>query len=154
MEVLPTPGPGGPTSGQDAPSVPERSGAQNELNRRLADLEFRLDALGERLGGLETTVRVAVAEEVQAATGEMRRAITELGRRLVQDLPHELRRHRDAIVAELRPPPPPPAPPPAVPELAEEPPRVEVDEATVPVASDPPEDADRRRASRRRRRHG
>ena len=90
MDVLPTP--------------------DQELGWRLAQVEDRLEALSERLGRLETSLRQAVADEVHGATAELRRAISELGRRLVQDLPAQLARHRDAIVAELRPPPPPPAP--------------------------------------------
>src|SRR5918997_6922165 len=105
MELLQAPGP----TGDDA------------LAGWLAEGEGRLTAIDARLALLETSLRPAVAEEVQAATAELRRAITELGRRLVQDLPHELSRHRDAIVAELRPPAPPPAPPaPPEPDVEEE----------------------------------
>ena len=131
---------GGPSSGAE------------ELDWRLAGLEGRLDAISERVERLESTVRSAVAEEVRAATDDLRRTITQLGRLLVKDLPHELPRHRDAIVAELRPPPPPdPEPePPAPTEL--EPPDIEEPEvATVPPS---PDAAERRRASRLRRRHG
>jgi hypothetical protein len=91
MDVLPTP--------------------DQDLGWRLARLEDRLEGISERLGRLETSLRDAVAGEVHGATAELRRAISELGRRLVQDLPAELARHRDAIVAELRPPPSPPSPP-------------------------------------------
>jgi hypothetical protein len=145
MDVLPTP--------------------DQELGWRLARVEDRLEGISERLGRLETSLRDAVAGEVHGATAELRRAISELGRRLVQDLPTELARHRDAIVAELRPPPPPPphAAPPAPPDVdidvdAEAP----ADRAPEPddvagegvVATDTPEAAERRRASRRRRRQG
>lgn len=132
MDVLPTP--------------------DQELDWRLAGVEERLEAISERLGRLEVTLRDAVADEVHGATAELRRAISELGRRLVQDLPTQLARHRDAIVAELRPPPPPPAPP-APADPAE--PSVDVD-ATEPAADvdvdETPEAAERRRVSRRRRR--
>lgn len=116
-----------------------------DLSWRLAGVEDRLDAISERLGRLESTVRSAVADEVGGATAELRRAITELGRRLVQDLPHELARHRDAIVAELRVPVPPAAPP-----VAEPPPEPETGDE-VPVADSPDADDGGRRAHRLRR---
>ncbi len=127
---------------------------EHDLAWRLANVENRLDAISERLGRIESSLRGAVAEEVQTATAELRRAMSELGRRLVQDLPHELARHRDAIVAELRPPPPPPPlpdfePPPEEPEAlvaAEDPSR----EAAVTEMSETPE----RRRARLRRRQG
>jgi len=75
---------------------------EQDLAWRLANIERRLEGISDRLGGLESSLRAAVAEEGRGATAELRRAISELGRRLVQDLPHELARHRDAIVAELR----------------------------------------------------
>lgn len=131
----------------DGPPTPEQ-----DVASRLTAVETQLGQIDHRLGQLETSLRAAVADEVQGATAELRRAISELGRRLVQDLPHELRRHRDAIVAELRPPPPPPTPatetePLPDPSVAvEEPEEVAVvDEATV----DP---AERRRGHRLRRR--
>ena len=166
MEVPPTPAPGpsGPLSGGQGPSGPLSGGqgpsgpwsGQHDVVRRLADVERQLEALGQRVGDLEASLHEAVAEEVRGGTAELRRAITELGRRLVQDLPHELARHRDTIVAELRPPPPPP-PPPVEPEEPLPAPEAEVDEMTeVAVATvvDTPEMAARRRASRLRRRHG
>jgi len=132
MDVLPTP--------------------DQELDWRLAGVEERLEAISERLGRLEVALRDAVAEEVHGATAELRHAISELGRRLVQDLPSQLARHRDAIVAELRPPPPPPTPPPPA-DPAE--PAVDVDatdsEGDVDM-DETPETAERRRVSRRRRR--
>jgi hypothetical protein len=136
MEVLPTP--------------------DQELDWRLAGVEERLEAISERLGRLEVALRDAVAEEVHEATAELRHAISELGRRLVQDLPSQLARHRDAIVAELRPPPPPPPPPPAPPPPADPAePAVDVDatdsEGEVDM-DETPEAAERRRVSRRRRR--
>lgn len=137
MEVLPTP--------------------DQELGRRLAGVEDRLDAISERLGRLELSLADTVAAEVHEATAELRRVISELGRRLVQDLPTQLARHRDLIVAEVRaaaPPPPPPAPVPQTePDATVEPepeqePEVVVDGAAAAAAAV----ADRRRASRLRRR--
>jgi len=140
---------------------------EEDLAWRLANVENRLEGISERLGRLESSVRGAVAAEVQGATAELRRAMSELGRRLVQDLPHELARHRDAIVdaivAELRPAAPPPAPAPATPDLESElalpadPPAA----AVAPMAADDavpapgePEAAGRPRAHRLRRRQG
>ena len=143
MEVVPTPD-------------PRPLGRDDQVAWQLAGLERRVEALNERLGRLEVSLRDSVAEEVRGATDELRRAMTELGRRLVQDLPHELRRHRDAIVAELRPPPPPPPPPPE-PEVEEPPAVAERFEPGPPPAPEPPETPEqvaRRRASRLRRRHG
>ncbi len=116
----------------------------------LAEVESRLAGIDARLAVLETSLRPAVAEEVQGATAELRRAMTELGRRLVQDLPHELARHRDAIVAELRP--PAPSAPPAV--ASDDDQATEAGEpATASVAGPGADDVDAgRRATRRRRR--
>lgn len=140
MDVLPTP--------------------EQELGWRMAGLETRMEAISERLGRLEVSLRDGITLEVSEATTELRRAISELGRRLVQDLPTELARHRDAIVAELlaelRPPPAPvelpdPAPPTIVDgELSQTAPAV----PDHIGAADSPEAAERRRASRRRRRQG
>ena len=130
----------------------ESAGGAEELDWRLAGLEGRLDAISERVERLESTVRSAVAEEVRGATDDLRRTIAQLGRLLVKDLPQELTRHRDAIVAELRPPPPPepePEPPAAVDLEPED--LAEPEAATVPPS---PDAAERRRASRLRRRHG
>jgi len=135
--------------------TPEQAPSSGEL--QLARMERRLAAIDERLGRLESALRPTVAEEVQGATAELRRAITELGRRLVQDLPHELARHRDAIVAELRLPSPPVTPPPPAPDLAEGDPVMDARAATAPESTEPPgspEPADRRRGPRRRRRRG
>lgn len=123
-------------------------------DQHLAGLERRLAAIDERLGRLESALRPTVAEEVHGATAELRRAITELGRRLVQDLPHELARHRDVIVAELRPPPPSAGPLPPAPDFEEAPPVPASPATMAPESTDPPEPADKRRALRRRRRHG
>lgn len=139
----------------DVPPEPEQ-----DLGWRLASVESRLDAISERLGRLELTLRDGITEDVHDATAELRRAISELGRRLVQDLPSELARHRDAIVSELRPPPPAPAPepepePPTVEPPTIEPPTVDGGLHEAGAAGDEgTEAAERRRASRRRRRQG
>jgi hypothetical protein len=124
---------------------------------RLAGLEVRLDALSERLGRLESTLQAAVAQEVGAAAQDLRHTISELGRRLAQDLPSELARHRDTIRKEIRaalPPPPPEPPPPPPPPPAE----VAFPDAAGPVNAAPeaaePERAEARRAHRLRRRQG
>src|SRR5215213_3238395 len=113
MELLPTPdnavSPGASEHGDGA--VPVAPGP--DLAERLAAVEHRLEVMNDRLARVEATLGPTVAQEVKGATSELARAITELGRRLALDLPHELRRHRDVIVSELRPPPPPPPPPPA-----------------------------------------
>src|SRR5215212_6189642 len=113
MELLPTPDNGGAL-----PVAP-----RPDLAERLAAVERRLEAMSDRLASVEASLGPTVAHEVKGATTELARAITELGRRLALDLPHELRRHRDAIVSDLRPPPPPPPPPP---------PATEFDDATGP----------------------
>src|SRR5687767_7887005 len=117
MELLPTPETGlsavAPEHGGGAPPVAPRP----DLAERLAAVERRLDAINDRLARVEASLGPTVAQEVKGATSELARAITELGRRLALDLPHELRRHRDVIVSELRPPPPPPPPPPPAPEV-------------------------------------
>ena len=143
---------------------PSSSGADAELDWRLAGLEGRLDAISERVERLESSLRTVVSEEVQAATADLRRVINELGRRLVKDLPQELARHRDTMVAqllvELRPPPP-PEPEPVEPDESGDP--VDAEPALAEAEADPvpasvpsrPETAEqRRRASRLRRRHG
>ena len=145
MELLPTPDTGGAAPAAAEPDVAER----------LAGVERRLDMLNDRLAELEASLAPTVAHEIQAATADVARALTELGRRLALDLPHELRRHRDAIVDELRPPPPPPpppAPPPPVPELEEAP--VLAAAAAPDEPDDAPDTGERRRGPRRRRRHG
>ena len=137
----------------------EQSGAE-ELDWRLAGLEGRLDAISERVERLESTIRSSVAEEVRASTDDLRRTISQLGRLLVKDLPQELARHRDAIVAELRPPPPLEPEPEPEPELEPEPvapepePPMAVDLEPVVAEENEAAAVERRRASRRRRRHG
>lgn len=156
MELLPAPETGGvsavaPEHGGGSPVAPEP-----DLGERLAAVERRLEAMSDRLARVEAGLGPTVAHEVKGATSELARAITELGRRLALDLPHELRRHRDVIVSELRPPPPPPPPPPAP----------EVDDTAVvddpqDAGADPDDDDDgtagpagKRRVPRRRRRQG
>lgn len=145
MELLPTPDPGG------AAPAPADTG----LIEWLDAVERRLASLDDRLTRLEAALGPMVAEEIQGATAELARAVTELGRRLALDLPHELRRHRDAIVTELRPPPPPPPAPPPPPEFDEPPvvaaPAPAADEGASAGAGD---DGERRRTARRRRRQG
>ena len=136
----------------EPPPTPEHGPSSGEL--QLARMERRLAAIDDRLGRLESALRPTVAEEVQGATAEFRRAITELGRRLVQDLPHELARHRDAIVADLRLPPPPVAPPPPEPDFEQADPVMAAPAPTAPANTEPPEPADRQRGPRRRRRRG
>jgi hypothetical protein len=111
-----------------------------ELRQRLAGAENRLDPIGERLGRLELPLGDTVA---------------------VQDLPSQLARHRDLIVAEVRAaaaPAPPPSPSPAPPTTEvgikvdgppypEPEPDIEVDGSRVATAV-----AERRRADRLRRR--
>ena len=83
----------------------------------LADLRARVEALGTEI---PAAVHVAAAAEVQAASGELRHTVSELGRLLVRDLgklSQILAQHRDAILDELRGPgspadPAPPTPPP------------------------------------------
>lgn len=82
------------------------------LEAGVADMAERLDALAV---SLEASVRLAVSQEVQAASGELRHTVAELGRLLVRDLgklSKILSDHRDAILAELRAPGPssPPGP--------------------------------------------
>jgi len=144
MELLPTPETGGA-----APVAP-----RPDLAERLAAVERRLESIDDRLGRVEAGLGPTVAQEVKGATAELARAITELGRRLAMDLPHELRRHRDAIVSELRPPPPPPPPPPEPEILDTTPPADPHDtDADLDGADDTPAEG-RRRVARRRRRSG
>jgi hypothetical protein len=160
MEVLPTADQDLATPGQDVATPPQEVGTPDEdLGWRLANVEARLDAISERLGRLEVSLLDAVGAEVHGATTELRHAISELGRRLVQDLPSQLARHRDTIVAELRPPPPPPppAPEPAVAVDADPSPGAGPAATEVDTAPDRPEEdvaAERGRSSRRLRRHG
>lgn len=82
---------------EDAPPPSDAVAARlEELTAAVASLEDRLDRLEARL-------RQDVSDEVHAAAGELRRTVSELGRRLALDLPQVLSQHRDAILAELRP---------------------------------------------------
>ena len=82
---------------QDArPPSAEVAGRLEELTAAVASLEDRLDRLEARL-------RSDVSDEVHAAAADLRRTVSELGRRLALDLPQMLARHRDTILAELRP---------------------------------------------------
>lgn len=86
------------------------------LEAGVADMAERLDALAV---SLEASVRLAVSQEVQAASGELRHTVAELGRLLVRDLgklSKILSDHRDAIVDELRAPGDRPPPGPTVPD--------------------------------------
>ena len=157
MELLPTPDNDYATVASEHGGGAVPVAPRPDLAERLVAVERRLEAMNDRLARVEASLGPTVAQEVKGATAELARAITELGRRLALDLPHELRRHRDVIVSELRPPPPPPLPPPPTP-----PPAPEPDDAMLPA--DPPDtEADlddvagaaaARRSPRRRRRHG
>ena len=129
--------------------------ARPDLDERLAAVERGLEAMNDRLARVETTLGPTVAQEVKGATSELARAITELGRRLALDLPHELRRHRDAIVSELRPPPPPPPPPPpAPPEVDDAPEPVDPQDTELATFDGDDAGAATQRRVRRRRRQG
>ncbi len=82
---------------------PERREGADETARRLAAVEGELIALGARLEQLEASLQQAVREETHRASNEIRHTVSELGRRLALDLPQFLDRHRQLIVAELRP---------------------------------------------------
>ncbi len=66
-------------------------------------MQSELVALGARLEQLEASLQQAVREETRRASNEIRHTVSELGRRLALDLPQFLDRHRQLIVAELRP---------------------------------------------------
>ena len=147
MELMPT-----PENGGALPVAP-----RPDLAERLAAVERHLEAMNDRLARVEASLGPTVAQEVKGATTELARAITELGRRLALDLPHELRRHRDVIVSELRPPdpPPPPPPPPPAPEVDDVPVLVDPQDTDADLDDDDAADtAGRRRGPRRRRRQG
>jgi hypothetical protein len=157
MELLPTPETGGVSA-----VAPEHAGGPPvaptpDLAERLAAVERRLENISDRLARVEASLGPTVAQEVKGATSELARAITELGRRLALDLPHELRRHRDVIVSELRPPPPPPPPPPPAPEFDDVPAPIDLQDTEAPPDDDAPDGGGApagRRVPRRRRRHG
>ena len=100
--------PGDPGDAGDRLETPGEP-TPTDLSARLDRVEARVATLGDRLESLvdsvESTLRVAVAEEVGAVAGDLRRTVTELGRLLVRDLGRLMRilvEHRDTIVAELR----------------------------------------------------
>ena len=84
-----------------APTDITRAG---ELEWRLSQLEAGLRHIDRRLDRLEESVARTVAEHTQTVGRDLRHTVSELGRRLVLELPQVLARHRDEIVAELRPP--------------------------------------------------
>ncbi|MDP8937700.1 MAG: hypothetical protein M3O23_08230 [Actinomycetota bacterium] len=86
--------------------------ASGELEWRLSQLEAGLRHIDRRLDRLEGSIAATVAEHTRAVARDLRHTVSELGRRLVLDLPQVLARHRDEIVAELRPPEPAPEPEP------------------------------------------
>ena len=94
------------------PPVQEPDGAHadevgsGELEWRLSQLEAGLRHIDRRLDRLEQSMATTVAEHTRAVGQDLRHTVSELGRRLVLDLPQVLARHRDEIVAELRPPEP------------------------------------------------
>jgi hypothetical protein len=102
--------PTGADAGPDRLRPPPRPAAESlDVDGRLRAVEAGLARLTERLdtlaGALDRAVHQAVATEVQAAAGELRHSVSELGRILVRDvgkLPHMLARHRDEIVAGLQ----------------------------------------------------
>ena len=115
-----------------APTDITRAG---ELEWRLSQLEAGLRHIDRRLDRLEESIARTVAEHTQTVGRDLRHTVSELGRRLVLELPQVLARHRDEIVAELRPPvvEPEPEPEPEVePEVAL--PDVVDGEATPPAA--------------------
>ena len=74
-------------------------------------LEQRLAAIEDRLDSFEGSLRSEIAHDLQAASEEMRRAVSELGRLLLRDLERLTRvlgEHRDEIVERLLPGEPPP----------------------------------------------
>ena len=114
---------------------PPPPGPAPDTSRRLANIEAGLAELGERLdalaASLEASVRTAVAEEVRAASGDLRHTVSELGRLLVRDLGRLskiLAEHRDSIVADIRTSPPVAATPPVAQEAPPSNPSVADDE--------------------------
>ena len=145
-----------PASGPGPEQPAERGVVRaGELEWRLSQLEAGLRHIDRRLDRMEESVVQAVARETQAVAGDLRRTVSELGRRLVLELPQVLARHRDEIVAELRPPEPPPAPgpgphAPAVDDLEAAAGGVPVEPESEPEPAGPPADP----VKRRRRVHG
>jgi ABC-type transporter Mla subunit MlaD len=85
--------------------VPPDDGGFLSPGRPAVDsLEQRMAAVERRLTALEGSIRDAVAQEVQGAGDELRRAVSDLGRLLLRDLDRltkVLAEHRDAIVERL-----------------------------------------------------
>ena len=73
------------------------------MARRLDTVEARLVALGAQLEQLEASLHQVIRDEGHTVSTEIRYTLSELGRRLALDLPQTLDRHRQMIVAELRP---------------------------------------------------
>ncbi|MEA2842662.1 MAG: hypothetical protein QOJ69_333 [Actinomycetota bacterium] len=80
-----------------------RTVAEDPLARRLDAVEARLAALGGMLEQMETSLHQVIRDEGHTVSTEIRYTLSELGRRLALDLPQTLDRHRQMIVAELRP---------------------------------------------------
>lgn len=95
--------PGVPGSARPSDAGGAASVAPGELEWRLSQLESGLRHIDRRLDRLEQSIADTVAQQTQAVAGDVRRTLSELGRRLVLELPQVLARHRDEIVAELRP---------------------------------------------------
>lgn len=136
------------------PSPAEPPAEPLDLDARLSAIEDLCVALGQRMDGLETTLRETLVTEVRAVNADLRHNVSELGRLLVRDLGRLsklLDHHREAIVADLRPPPPPPEP---EPEPDGEPGASPPPDEPEPVAEDaPPADSpSRRRRGRKTRR--
>lgn len=119
---------------------PPPSGPAPDTSRRLANIEAGLAELGERLdalaASLDASVRTAVAEEVRAASGDLRHTVSELGRLLVRDLGRLskiLAEHRDSIVADIRTSPPVVATPPVAQEAPPSNPSLADDEVAAAV---------------------
>ncbi len=87
------------------PRTPDfrRSGTEDPLARRLDAVEARLVALGASLEQMEASLHQVIRDEGHTVSTEIRYTLSELGRRLALDLPQTLDRHRQMIVAELRP---------------------------------------------------
>jgi hypothetical protein len=87
------------------PRTPEfrLTGAEDSVARRLETVEARLVALGARLEQMEASLHQVIRDEGHTVSTEIRYTLSELGRRLALDLPQTLDRHRQMIVAELRP---------------------------------------------------
>lgn len=137
-----TPGPPGGARSPDATGT--ASVRAGELEWRLSQLEAGLRHIDRRLDRLEHSIAERVAQQTEAVVGDLRHTLSELGRRLALELPRVLARHRDEIVAELRPPAPPvpPEPEPDPPAPAE---AVAAPDDAAPEPAAEPEPKRRRR---------